>query len=58
MTIAVYGRPVNATQIAFAENVLNILASSGCSVIIHKQYYEFLKSELKALPHFLFLKTK
>ncbi len=57
MTIAVYGRPVNATQIAFAENVLNILASSGCSVIIHKQYYEFLKSELKNIASFPVFET-
>lgn len=49
MTIAVYGRPVNISQIAFAENVLRILTNSGCSVIIHKKYYEFLKSELKCI---------
>ncbi|MCX6276276.1 MAG: NAD kinase [Bacteroidetes bacterium] len=57
MTIAVYGRPVNVSQISFAENVLKILATSGCSVIIHKQYYEFLKSELKNIASFPFFET-
>ena len=52
MTIAVYGRPVNGSQADFAENILNILTSSGCSVIVHKQYDEFLRSELKSLPSF------
>ncbi|MEO8085878.1 MAG: NAD kinase [Bacteroidota bacterium] len=47
MTIAVYGRPVNPSQIAFAENVLNILVTSGCGVIIHKQYHDFLQTEIK-----------
>jgi len=49
MTIAVYGRPVNPSQIAFAENVLKILTASGCKVIIHKQYYEFLKPGLQSV---------
>lgn len=57
MTIAVYGRPVNVSQISFAENVLKILATSGCSVIIHKQYYEFLKSELKNIASFPVFET-
>src|SRR6185436_13856219 len=55
MTIAVYGRPVNPTQVSFAENVLNVLAASGCEVIIHKEYFNFLKQELKsagAIPTF------
>ena len=50
MTIAVYGRPVNTSQVAFAENVLNILTASGCQVLIHKQYYEFLKSGQTNFP--------
>jgi NAD+ kinase len=50
MTIAVYGRPVNPSQVTFAENVLNALAASGCKVVIHHQYYNFLKEELKSLP--------
>ena len=49
MTIAVYGRPVNPTQIPFAENVLNILTTSGCDVLIHKDYYAFLKSSLETI---------
>ena len=49
MTIAVYGRPVNSTQVTFAENVLNILAASGCKVMIHNPYFDFLKKELKSL---------
>ena len=57
MTIAVYGRPVNVSQISFAENVLKILATSGCSVIIHKQYYEFLKSELNNMASFPVFET-
>jgi NAD+ kinase len=55
MTIAVYGRPVNPTQIAFAENVLKILEASGCQVMIHKDYYDFLKEGLvsiQSLPLF------
>jgi NAD+ kinase len=50
MTIAVYGRPVNPSQVTFAENVLNVLAASGCTVVIHQQYYDFLKENLKSLP--------
>jgi NAD+ kinase len=49
MTIAVYGRPVNSSQVSFAENVLNVLDASGCEVIIHKEYYNFLKEEMKTL---------
>jgi NAD+ kinase len=49
MTIAVYGRPVNSTQVTFAENVLTVLAASGCKVMIHKEYFNFLKQELKSL---------
>lgn len=57
MTIAVYGRPVNLSQISFAENVLKILADSGCAVIIHKQYAEFLKAELKNLASYPVFET-
>ena len=49
MTIAVYGRPVNPSQVTFAENVLNVLAASGCKVVIHKQYYHFLKENIKSI---------
>ena len=49
MTIAVYGRPVNSTQVSFAENVLKVLAASGCEVMIHEEYFNFLKDELKSL---------
>src|SRR5689334_18999547 len=52
MTIAVYGRPVNNNQVAFAETVLKILDSSGCTVIIHREYYEFLKEKLKSISDF------
>ncbi|CAN5416847.1 NAD kinase [soil metagenome] len=57
MTIAVYGRPVNPSQIAFAENVLNILATSGCGVIIHKQYHDFLQTEIKNISSFPVFET-
>lgn len=52
MTIAVYGRPVNPSQIAFAENVLKILTASGCDVIIQKTYYDFLAAEIKSIAKF------
>ncbi len=57
MTIAVYGRPVNAAHVPFAENVLNILTNSGCSILIHKHYYEYIKSELPALTSFPVFET-
>ncbi len=57
MTIALYGRPVNTTQIDFAENLLNILAASGCRVMIHKQYYEFLNSQLKLSSSYSLFET-
>ena len=57
MTIAVYGRPVNATQIPFAENVLKILAASGCNVVIHKQYFEFLKTGFSTTTSFPVFET-
>lgn len=57
MTIAVYGRPVNLSQIPFAENVLNILSSSGCKVIIHKQYDEFLRQNINSIPQFPLFET-
>jgi NAD+ kinase len=57
MTIAVYGRPVNPSQAAFAENVLKILSASGCDVIVHKQYFEFLKAELKYIASYPLFET-
>jgi NAD+ kinase len=43
MNIALYGRPVIGSQTSFAENVLNVLASIKCNVIIHRPYLDFLK---------------
>ena len=57
MTIAVYGRPVNSTQIAFAETVLRILSSSGCQVMVHKEYFDFLKTGMETKISFAVFET-
>jgi NAD+ kinase len=43
MNVALYGRAVEGSQTLFAENVLSVLDSNKCRVIIHRPYYEFLK---------------
>ncbi len=46
MKIAIYGRPLNINQIAFAESVIDTLEKSACKIVVHEPYYNFLKQHI------------
>jgi NAD+ kinase len=52
MNIAIYGRPVSTTQVAFAVSVLNTLHVKGSRVWVHKKYLDFLKSKASELSDY------
>ena len=47
MNIAIYGRPVNTSQLTLAESVINLLKKTDCIIRIHAPYLIFLESNLK-----------
>ena len=46
MTIAIYGRPVNETQLALAKKVLQCLSDAKIDFIVHEPYLQFLQKHL------------
>jgi NAD+ kinase len=52
MNIAIYGRPVNISQVAFAENVIDTLERSNCKLLIHEPYFHFLKRHVSKLKNY------
>jgi NAD+ kinase len=52
MKIAIYGRPVNQTQVSFAESVIETLEKSSCKILIHETYFNFLKEHISNLKNY------
>jgi NAD+ kinase len=50
--IALYGRPVNATQVPLADAVINAFIDQGCEVAIHDPYLQFLNRHTKLAATF------
>ncbi|HRH67576.1 MAG TPA: NAD kinase [Bacteroidia bacterium] len=50
MNIAIYGRPVNLNQIELAETLVKLLKQSDHPVVLHSDYYDFLKQHLPLEP--------
>ena len=50
MNIAIYGRPVNLNEIELAEILVKLLIQSGHRVVLHSDYYVFLKQHLPLEP--------
>jgi len=51
MNIAIYGRPVNISQVAFSESVIELLEKSECKLLIHEPYFHFLKRHINKLKN-------
>jgi NAD+ kinase len=49
MRVAIYGRPVNNSQLELAETVLLELSAAGCPVLVHEPYLQFLREGLPSL---------
>ena len=49
MRVAIYGRPVNNSQLELAETVLKTLSDAGCPVLVHEPYLQFLREGLPSL---------
>ena len=47
MNIAIYGRPVNTSQLQLAESVYDLLKKTPCTIRVHEPYLKFLKDNLK-----------
>lgn len=52
MNIAIYGRPVNISQIALAESVIETLEKSACKLLIHEAYFQFLKRHISTIKNY------
>ncbi len=52
MNIAIYGRPVNISQVSFAESVIETLEKSDCKLLIHEPYFHFLKRHVSKLKNY------
>jgi NAD+ kinase len=52
MNIAIYGRPVNSTQVALAESIIETLKNNGCRLVIHEPYFHFLKKHISKLENY------
>lgn len=50
MNIAIYGRPVNLNQIELAETLIKLLRQSDHKIVLHSEYYNFLKQHLPLEP--------
>lgn len=52
MNIAIYGRPVNISQVAFAQSIIETLNKGDCKISIHEPYFHFLKKHIPDLKSY------